>query len=111
MVLRMVSYTSVIKADRQKWFHTSGDRFMVLDTKLDNNLSLFSQPIWKKDSYRLSSALHTGTHVHLYSNTINKSIATSLNLPMIKKLSSKKTMKYSKINYIKYWREKKPYHS
>lgn len=28
MVLRVVSYTSVIKADRQKWLHTSSDRFI-----------------------------------------------------------------------------------
>lgn len=98
MVLRVVSYTSVIEADRQKWLTHLVTGLPGLDTKLDS-LGLFSQPIWKKRTLTDCPLPYTQALTSILKH--NKSTATSLNLPMIKKLSSKKTIKYSKANYTK----------
>lgn len=57
MVSRVVSYTSVIKADRQKWLHTPGDRFTGFRQHAGQPKFVLPTHM-EKDSNRLSSALH-----------------------------------------------------
>lgn len=58
MVLRLVSYTSVIKADRQKWLHISGVRFTGFRQQAGQPKFVLPSHKEKEDSNRLSSALH-----------------------------------------------------